>query len=220
MGATVLIVCALRFEARALLPYERDHPDCLTVGVTGVGPNAAREGLRQFVESYHPSWIVGCGLCGGLELPFKCGDIVVPRYFVSDEDELVLEAAKLPYDLLVGLESITHPYRETGLFAKSHTDVRMLSVRHAVATTEEKRVFRQQYEAKVVDQESHAWCKMAQELGIPFVAIRVLLDDAHARLPSWRDKRSWPQVFTLPGKALRSRRVLREVGRQMSCVRW
>lgn len=214
MQETVLILCALRFEATALKQLEKTTAGVFHVCVTGVGPEAAKAGALKWIQKYQPTWIVGCGVCGSLRPDLSCGQVMVPSEFVRDDDEAVLQAEPLPHDLArtLGLSGATRANEALG--------GRILSVHKIAATPDEKRKLREKYAADVVDEESYTWAQVAKASGIPFSAIRVVLDEVDDTLPTWSRPRTWLFAGTVIARSFKSRQRLAGVGRRFVCVRW
>lgn len=204
-----LILTALRFEAKALSSLAA--APTWRVAATGVGPVKACTGALASIRAVQPRFIVGIGLCGALNVTTFRNEIVVPDELASDDADTVFHTANLPTKWI---EQVGKQGRRVTVGG------RMLSSETVAGTIVAKRGLREQFQADWVDQESHTWAKCANESGIPFYAIRVVLDDATNALPSVGDMTTWASALTLPTRALAARRVIADVGRVLLCVPW
>lgn len=192
----VLLLAAMPFE---IAPFRRmEWPKHLQVqfAVTGIGPKAALYQIKSLMTHHQPDWIVGVGVCGALDGEYRPGDIAIPLEFVSDEGSVLLKA---------------------GLHKSYETSGRMLSVRRVAATPISKRILQEAYTAHWVDQESYSWALAASDVGVPFLAIRSVLDTAEDYLPDWRQPFSWRHAVKLPLRVWMAQKNLANVGRQWIC---
>ncbi|MCL6453339.1 MAG: phosphorylase [Alicyclobacillus sp.] len=192
----ILLLAAMAFEAAPFRKQDWPSDRRVVLAVTGVGPRAARACAEAQIAACRPDWVVGVGVCGGLDAASRIGDAAVPLELVSDDG---------------GRPIPTDARRVQG------GSGRMVSVRRVASTVDEKRRLAQQYEARWVDQESYAWGTAAQAAGVPFVVVRTVLDAGADALPGWRRPSSWANVARLPAQALLARRHLTEVGRRLVC---
>lgn len=179
---------------------------------TGVGPEKSRKGLAPFLGGDPYRGIISTGYAGGLRDECKLGDILVPEEvrsvpplpevcFRPDPDlrARVLEGAR------------TGPWR-------IHTG-RMITTDHVVFSSEEKLRLGRTYDAASVEMESAVIAELAGRASLPFVIIRVVLDEASFSLPDmmkvfrWYRKKRFgkliPYVALHPGKLLDLLRLLR-----------
>lgn len=206
---TTLVVTALGFE-RAAFDHLAHHPGW-RVASTGVGPARAADGLARLIWAERPALVVGAGVCGALEPALRLGDLVLPAEAVAPEG---------------ARESLALDERLCDLarrFAEAHGGSarigdRIVSVERIASTPADKRELARRFRASAVDQETFAWARVARQAGIPFVAVRVVLDEAGEPLASWRPS-AWRSALLLPARALRARRTLRAFGREWSCWR-
>ncbi|WP_347401625.1 phosphorylase [Alicyclobacillus mali (ex Roth et al. 2021)] len=206
---SLLVVTALGFE-RAAFDHLARRPGW-RVASTGVGPVRAADGLARLVRAERPALIVGTGVCGALDAALRLGDLVLPAEAVTPDgssaplalDERLCELARRFADAHGGSAQIGG---------------RIVSVERIASTPADKRELARRFEASAVDQETFAWARVAREAGIPFVAVRVVLDEAGEALASWRPS-GWRSALCLPARALRARRTLRAFGREWPCWR-
>jgi nucleoside phosphorylase len=199
LGSVILVLAALRFEASAFADVKRTCGHRVRVVTTGLGPIRAALAARRALAEQRPDFVLGVGLCGALDPAEPVGAIAVPAEIVSDDgSDAVLSAAPLP-----------------ALASRG----RMVSTERVAATPAAKEKLRRVHNAFWVDQESYAWCREAAAAGVPFAALRVVLDRAEEPLPRLCDPYSWPMAFRLPRQALQARQRLASVGRWLICER-
>ncbi len=151
---------------------------------TGVGPKRARERLTPLLREVPCRGIVSTGYAGGLRHECKLGDILVPEAIQSipplaegcfrpdpDLRERVLEGAG------------RGPWRV-------HTG-RMITTDHVVFAREEKQKLGDTYDAAGVEMESAVIAEIADEAAVPFVVVRVVLDEASFTLPDMMEVFRW-----------------------------
>jgi adenosylhomocysteine nucleosidase len=159
-GHPVLAVTCLAFEAR------------IAAG-DGVRVFCAseRHGLLARIEAAAAggcAGIVSFGVAGGLDPALVAGDLIVASSVVTDQghhrpDEAWARAllAALPGSLHADISGADLPIDGTG----------------------DKRALRRSHRTVAVDTESHIAAAVAARRGVPFAAVRVILDPAHRSLP-------------------------------------
>ncbi|SIS53499.1 adenosylhomocysteine nucleosidase [Alicyclobacillus vulcanalis] len=206
---TVLVVTALRFE-RAAFRHLARRPGWV-VRATGVGPARAGDGLMQLLDAVRPALVVGAGVCGGLDAALSSGDLVLPSEAVTPDGEREPLAMDAAFADIARRIAGAHGVR-------AHIGGRMVSVERIASTPADKRELARLSGACAVDQETFAWARASRAAGIPFFAVRAVLDEAQEPIASWHPS-AWPSALRLPARALRARRMLREFGREWPCWR-
>lgn len=159
---TVLVVTPTNREARTV-------PGAVASGAGA----AAREGLLRLLEGQRPPAVLLAGWCGGLDPSLAPGDIILAREALSTRQEL------RPSPLL--FDTARREFRHRHLrFVSS----RLLTVDQPVATPVEKIALWNEFGAAGVDMETAALAEILEGRGIPWLAVRVVLDSAHWGLPS------------------------------------
>lgn len=168
---------ALPAEARALIdsrvrPGElRGIGDGAWLAVCGVGASAARRAALQLVQA-QVSALVSWGTAGGLDPRLGAGTLVLPERVISvDSESFAVDAG-----WRLRLAEQLHP---CGKLAGGT----LLSSQRLLATREAKAAAYARYQAAAVDMESAAIAAVAGERGLPFVALRVVVDAADQALP-------------------------------------
>ncbi len=206
---TVLVVTALGFE-RAAFAHLAGRSGW-RVASTGVGPARAADGLQKLIQAERPELVIGAGVCGALVAELRLGHLVLPSEAVTPEGER--ESLALDERLC----HLAQRFADRSGGAVRIGD-RIASVARVASTPGEKRDLARQAGASAVDQETFAWARVARSAGIPFLAVRVVLDEADEHLVSWRPS-TWLGALRLPARALRARRTLRAFGREWPCWR-
>lgn len=141
------------------------------VFVSGANPTRAYEGAKALVIE-GVDGLLSFGLAGGLDPALRTGDIVVASAVIlPDGSRIGTDAAWRAQlrDALLGLGRVS-----AGSIAGQDK---------AVATKRDKAALKLRTGAGAVDMESHATARAAREAGLPFMALRVILDSAGHGIP-------------------------------------
>lgn len=195
MSQSTLVVGAMAFELAGLVP--RDSTELRRI-VTGTGPVKARAGLERALSGGVPQRIIALGLCGGLSPGEAPGSVAVPEEIVSREGKRAVGCAPWP-----GLEN----------------SGRLVTVDSPVSTPSEKAGLRAVTGADWVDMESYVWADMAEEYGVPFTVLRVVVDGWNESLPNVNSPRTWSSALSLPQKSFYARKILHQAARSILCGR-
>lgn len=175
------IVVALAREARALAP-EMAAAAGLRAGsihslseamltVSGMGWECALAGTRRLTQAGAAA-LASVGTAGALDPGLESGAIVLPE-----------EVA-----VIGGKALATHPRWRAALAAslpRAHLSAgRLLSTREPLGLRLDKAIARRETGCVAVDMESAAVAAVAAELGLPFIAVRVIVDTAAEDLPA------------------------------------
>ncbi len=140
------------------------------LGATGEGPDRAERRASEWLRAFPLRAFVGAGIAGGLSADLREGEVLAARE-VRAEDGTVWGA-------------------DPALFARAKEGACRAGVLVSVArpcfTAAEKTALRARHpdaENAAADLESSGWARAASAAGIPFVAIRAVLDPADEELP-------------------------------------
>ena len=158
------IVVGLKAEARALV-----HASPWPVGVAGGNPVRAGE-LARALAARGATALFSMGLAGGLDPALSPGDVVLADAVATPEGLLHPCDADLRALLLGRLGMAVATGRVAGSDAM-------------VVDVAAKRALRNVTGAVAVDMESHGIAAVAAALGLPFAAIRVVIDPADRAVP-------------------------------------
>ncbi|HBK54707.1 MAG TPA: hypothetical protein DDZ76_00240 [Xanthomonadales bacterium] len=183
------VVCALDWEARCL-PRQADG---LRVVVSGMGAAAAAAAARELVEQ-GVRGLIDFGSAGGLDPARQAGDLLLPARVLNSDGASFSADPDLHARLAAALAAV-------GL-SSQHAAV--LEVSAALAAPADKAECRARYHRQgvaAVDMESAAVAQVAAQAGLPFLAVRAVLDAADRRLPgdvlATVDAAGRPQAFAL-----------------------
>ena len=179
---------------------------------TDVGPKRAREGLAPFLSGHPYRGIVSTGYAGGLQDKCRLGDILVP-----DEVRSVppLPEVRFRPDPILREQVLQRIRRGPW---QIHTG-RMITADRVIVSGAEKHALGLEYEADSVEMESAVIAELAEQASVPFVVVRIVLDEASFSLPDimpvfrWYRKRQFgkliPHVVSHPSKLVELLSILR-----------
>lgn len=175
--AVVGVVCALRSEARHLgrTTPTRSAIDCLAdgtlVAVTGMGPAAAAAGATRLAAGGAAA-LLCFGMAGALDPTLRPGRLVLPEEVAGPEGAVFACDPRWRARVAASLGAL-------GPVSCG----RLLSVPAPVTTAAAKAaLFRAG--SMAVDMESAAVAGVARARALPFLAIRVIIDDAATEIPA------------------------------------
>jgi len=161
-------ICAMRWEADCLAAAPGGGP---LAWVVGVGAGRAERGASVLVKS-EPAGLLSFGCCAALSEHLGSGDWVLPERVMGSDGSVL--AAHAPWRRAV-LERWPDSQPATGLLAESN-DV--------LPDAAAKRQLAEATGAHTADMESAAVARAAAAAGIPFLCLRVVLDDARTAVPA------------------------------------
>jgi adenosylhomocysteine nucleosidase len=190
--------------------------DGTLLAVSGIGCAAAAQGARRLVAAGCRA-LASWGLAGALDPALPAGTILVP-------EELILEGATRSLGSTAAWRR-----RVLGSLTANLTVERgaLLTSPRALAAVSEKEGAFRRTGAAAVDMESFAVAEVAVEHGLPFLAVRVIVDRASDELPrvleGVTDRSGAVSVGRLAGRLALSpssiRPVLRLAGRYRAARR-
>ncbi len=172
------IIVAVPSEARSLAKHSitNAQPVCIREGVTldvsGVGPRRAGLASRRLLGKGVTA-LLSWGSAGGLSPELSPGSLILPRIIIAS-DRSVYQADPSWHQNLCNRLSGRVGFN-TGPLAESPT---------VLQTPAEKAILFRQTGAIGVDMESATVAAVAQEGGVPFLAVRVVADSTDITLPS------------------------------------
>lgn len=163
-----VILAAMPAELKSCAPLGRR---CQTV-LTGVGEAAARRAAQSVATSGQASLLVSWGTAGGLDLGLKPGTLVICTRIVDATSGRYFDGQP---KLVERLGEILKPLRAVSGAG--------LSTEMAVTTRDRKSTLHVAHGCMVVDMESAAIARAATDAGLPFIALRAVIDPAGSNLP-------------------------------------
>ena len=164
--------------------------------LTGIGAARAQQGIRRVAES-QPEAIIVLGFCGAADPDLAVGDLHVASCFKAPD-----AAGSIPADpelLSVWLSSA----RNCGAKVVSGPSATV----DAVAGPAAKSELRRSAGVASVNMEDYWAAETARALGIPFVSVRAVLDDATTELPRHLPEDPDNVTRTLAGLAVHPKRI-------------
>lgn len=173
------VVCALQAEARHLrgrirLPRHASvtaRADGTLVTIAGMGGAAAAVGARNLVDAGAAA-LVSWGMAGGLDPALAAGRIFLPSEVAAIDAPSVTTARRWRGQLSAAL--VAHQPLTCG---------KLLTSSRSIASVAAKAALFRETGAVAVDMESLAVAQVALAHGLPFIAVRVILDGAGDDLP-------------------------------------
>jgi len=171
------VVAALAMELRALGPATggdgglTSRVDGSLLAVSGIGGAAAAHAARALIDRGATA-LASWGLAGGLDPALRAGTVCLPKQ-VIEADGSTFPTAPAWRAYLRELIVLQCPVSEGGLLTQSRI----------IDTVAGKAAAFRETGAVSVDMESGAIARVAADHGLPFVAVRVIVDTARDVLP-------------------------------------
>lgn len=178
----------------------------------GIGRDRARRALLA-TSRWHPlRAAVSLGFAGGLVDALRPGDLVCPAMVLSDDGVL-----GLPFPAAPGQAAVRAALSADG--PRVH-DGPLLTVDAPLRTPQVKRAAHQRTGAVAVDMEAAGMAEAAQALGIPWLALKAVVDGVEEPLPEFlagcttdRGELRWRGLLGALLAGGERRRTLRRLGR-------
>jgi adenosylhomocysteine nucleosidase len=174
IAGPVCLVTALAQEHAVVRKCMGGDNDSLVTVQSGIG-RAAGFIAAEEASRMHPSLagLVSIGFCGGLAPHLRSGAIVVPSRIITPGTEESFSADAGWHARVTAHLATLNPETEAPLY----------SANDMLDTTAAKRAVHEQRQACAVDMESAGIAHAARRLQVPFLAIRIVLDEAGDSLP-------------------------------------
>lgn len=198
---SVGIVVPLTAEAKALTTRTA-HPERITplangagLWLSGMGPSAARSAAEALADAGATALAV-FGVAGALQAGVRSGMLICPTRIFDDQGCDYTSDAAWRHRLVQRLTT-------AGLSAPAIGP--LLSVHLPLLTTSAKTAAGDLYAVAAVDMESAAVAAVAQSRGLPFLALRVIVDEVddtiptalHACIDAWGSPRPFKLIASL-----------------------
>jgi adenosylhomocysteine nucleosidase len=141
----------------------------------GVGQARAAEGARLLVRCFSPAILVSFGFAGGLDPRLVRGTLVIGSALVSENASLAVAVADQA--LIAGFLAVAEA---EGIPAQRGA---IVTTQRLVADTASKAALRAKSGACAVDMETAGIVEVAREAGLPWLAVRAIVDSAQDSLP-------------------------------------
>ncbi|MBM3945813.1 MAG: hypothetical protein FJ315_00215 [SAR202 cluster bacterium] len=146
------------------------------LAVTGVGRRAAEEGVERLLTVKGVDVVLSVGFAGGLAPGARRGDLTVAervRPWPTRPDTNTASDERL-----TALADSCCTHRRLPVSRGT-----WLTVESAVVTVEEKQRLARETGAVAAEMESYWLARAAAQAGVPFLGVRVVLDDARSEVP-------------------------------------
>ncbi len=172
-GRPVALITALAQEYAVVNRCCAGHGERLRVVQSGLGRAAGYIAAEQAGrDNGGLSGLVSIGFCGGLDRALRSGTVVIPSTVITrDIDER--------FDADVD-------WQATVMSRLSHLDAhagRLFCAQDVISSTADKQDICTRHKACAVDMESAGIAHAARRLHVPFLAIRIVVDEAGDSLP-------------------------------------
>ena len=138
---------------------------------SGVGPRAAANAALRLINS-GCNTIVGWGFAGGLSGDLECGQIIIANRFVIENNDYY-SPTPLHQEFMKQLNPL-NPCEGT-----------ILASDKPIFSAKEKQYYAKKFNSVAVDMESLGIISVTEKRAIPYLSIRVILDDSKTTIPSW-----------------------------------
>jgi adenosylhomocysteine nucleosidase len=172
------IVSALAAEARTLGPAARHSAEVRRLAdgallvVSGIGEGAAAAAARRLALAGATA-LASFGMAGGLDPALICGAVLLPEEVVARESAIVSATAG--------------EWRQRLRAALPASCIacggKLLTSGRPLGSPDAKAAAWRESRAAAVDMESAAIAEVARQAGLPFIALRVIVDTASDQLP-------------------------------------
>ena len=188
----LIVVASMEQELTGLRRELREIEDATGISsqvefqVLGVGPERAGAAMAALLE-YRPSrrskvdGVLLVGVAGGVDPKLETGDLLLAdRHALQNgASQGAGQAIKPDADMLQSAQKaaleLSVPIFNGG----------SLTVDHLVAEPHEREFLRTEYQVYSVNMEDYRAAEAAQNAGVPFLSVRVVLDTASQRLPGY-----------------------------------
>lgn len=195
-----------------------------TVAGHGIGIRRAGEMARRAFEMIPaPEMVIATGVAGALSSGLKPGDLVLAHRVI----QLNENGENARHILTIDRQHLEDIGRSLTIAGLKYSTGALMTVTHVLATAAEKKRAKVNTGAIAVDMETAAIAAEAHTRGIPFVAIRAVLDqvddDVSGAEMADEDGRVRPLAATAylvrnPGAVLKLPRMIRNLARATSSI--
>lgn len=169
--------------------------------ICGIGKEFASDGTKELIFS-GVTHLLSWGFAGGLNKAFNSGDIILASSVHNGETDIHISSDWLSEQIP---KEISNDWKQG----------RLLSNMHMLSSPEEKQLWQKKTDSSVVDMESYAVKELALENGLPFAAIRFVIDTANMSLPKvvieHTDNFGKPNIFKLIAACVSKPKTIKEL---------
>lgn len=173
------IIGALEPELASLRKsLRRKEPLPVDVQAIGIGRESAAAGVDRLLGVHggdEGAGLLLLGFAGGLDPALKAGDLLMPTCYYHESGDWFSADAQMWQQARVAAQ-------ESGLHVVLGNS---LTVDCLAATPEDKRLLYRQHQVGSVNMEDYWVAEAASRAGVPFLAVRAVLDPVHQELPGY-----------------------------------
>jgi adenosylhomocysteine nucleosidase len=173
------IIGALEPELASLRKsLRRKEPLPVDVQVIGIGRESSVAGVDRLLGVHggdEGAGLLLLGFAGGLDPALKAGDLLMPTCYYHESGDWFSADAQMWQQARVAAQ-------ESGLHVVLGNS---LTVDHLAATPEDKRLLYRQHQVGSVNMEDYWVAEAASRAGVPFLAVRSVLDPVCQALPGY-----------------------------------
>ncbi len=171
------IVVALPEELSTLTSRKIKKGSCIVISenvlaaCSGTGPVNAKLAAEMLIAN-GSTQLISWGCAAALDPSLKPGDLFIPKYFLTEQQEKLSSASDWHQH---AIKTLSPRFTlQTGCLAES---------RSIVSSRKEKAILHKASGCPIVDMESAAVAEISADAEIPFLAIRTIADPAQMSLP-------------------------------------
>lgn len=167
----ILVVAAMKRELKGFMGASVALEDREEVRLcyTGIGRRNVMGSIKSWKNYPRPEAVFSVGFAGSVHPDFGFGQLCLIDRVTTEESKDCYRASEPLIDLLSDHEKT----KVTSL----------LTVNQVLSTSEEKKSIWRNYEQPIVDQESYWIAQFADEIGVPFIGLRIVYDEIDQELP-------------------------------------
>ena len=174
IGIVVALPGELRTLTKCKIPIGKPErlSDQLLIAVSGAGPTQASTAAKLLHE-HGANALLSWGCAAALQSRLRAGHLVLPEQ-IKSEDETVYQVDSAWHRQIYQAVSNKIERVDSGPMVES---------RLLVATAHEKQILANTSNAVAVDMESAALARFAEQMNVPFMAVRAIADPIEMSLP-------------------------------------
>lgn len=157
------------------------HKKRVVIVESGIGAEKAAAATGALLQVFRPARVISAGFSGALTKSLKRNCVVWPKIIIDRKSGETLD---LWQKLIVGESSEKSSEKSSDPFNCRFVVGTLLTAEKVVESPAEKKRLAERFGASLVDMEGFAVGKVCERHGVPFLSIRVILDEADETMPS------------------------------------
>jgi len=144
---------------------------------SSMGMTAARKAAEELIDPVKYSGVLVTGYCGGLSIPLKVADVVIPPRIMAEAPKALKFEMDLGLIEQLGVAVVSKGYK--------YRAVPLITVPKVIETPENKELLLRDTKAEAVDMETAMVINVCRERGLPVVSLKIVIDDCEQKLPEF-----------------------------------